>query len=622
MQLNLSLSQKGIALVSIPLVFELIFLGALAYLQTQAEQETTRALHAAATSDATNQLVRDFFNLAAVSRGELVNTFGTGGYEKQATKLRADIATLREAVKDNVEQTRIVDRTSQAAEDAYAEIEKLRKYYVSGETYKAIDEMNAAKPRIRNYVKAALSSDLIFMAEKEKEVLAKSTASQAKFRHQIKIALISGVALNIILTIGVALAFSKNIVRRLQLLVDNSYRLASNLPLNKPIGGGDEISTLDTSFHTMAEELNEAQRKERALLNNAVDVICSIDTTGKFTAVSPASEQVFGFSEYELLGKNLTKIVHKDDIEHTQQALERIMSGSKEPPFESRVVKKDHKIIDVLFGAHWNPTENSIFCVAHNITERKDAERMRQEVVQMVSHDLRTPLATIQTFHEMLETGMFGELTGRGQQLLKKADINTSRMLGLINDLLDIEKIKAGGFEIFPETIPVQDTLETAVKSISDWAMEKGVLVTTIPTTLEFYADDKRIVQVLVNLLSNAVKFSPHGGTVAVSAEETGSRILIKVIDEGRGVPEELRERIFDRFQQVQASDAKEKGGSGLGLAICKAIVELHGGKIGVEPNGSQGSVFYFTVGRNSIEKSQSNPVITLTTGDDKTVTT
>jgi PAS domain S-box-containing protein len=616
MQLNLSLSQKGIALVSIPLLFELVFLGALAYLQTMAEQETTRALRAAAVSDATNQLVRDFFNLAAVSRGELVNTFGSGNYEKQADKLRNDIATLRLAVKDNPDQTKIVDRTGQAAQDAYEEIEKLRKYYVAGETYKALDEMNAAKPRVRNYIKTALSSDLIFMAEKEKAVLQKSTESQAKFRQQIKLALISGVVLNIILTVSVALAFSKNIVRRLQLLVDNSYRLASRLPLNAPIGGGDEISTVDTSFHTMAEELNEAQRKERALLNNAVDVICSIDTSGKFTAMSPASEQVFGFSEYELLGKNLTKIVHKDDIEHTQQALERIMSGSKEPPFEARVIRKDKKTIDVLFGAHWNPTEDSIFCVAHNITERKDAERMRQEVVQMVSHDLRTPLATIQTFHEMLETGMFGELTGRGQQLLKKADINTSRMLGLINDLLDIEKIKAGGFEIYPETIPVQDTLETAAKSISDWAMEKGVLITTIPTSLEFYADDKRIVQVLVNLLSNAVKFSPHGGTVVLSAEESGSRILIKVIDEGRGVPEELRERIFERFQQVQASDAKDKGGSGLGLAICKAIVELHGGKIGVEPNGTQGSVFHFTVGRNSIEKSQSNPVITLTEAD------
>jgi PAS domain S-box-containing protein len=596
LNLKFNLSQKGIFLVSIPLIFELILVATLAILETQTEQEVTRAFHSARVSDGTNRIVRDLFEIGAVTKGELFSTLSTTSYLNAVQHIREDLEDLRDAVKDDPGEREIVQRTKDAAEEAHDEIEKLRTIYESGDTFKAMDELQSARLKLRSCLKRCVSPELINMGQNEKERLKKSLEIQDGFRKRIKTALIVGVIFNVALTLIVALVFSRQIVRRIQLLVDNSFRLASGVPLSAPVGGSDEIGALDLSFHAMAQALVEAQRKERALIDNAVDVICSIDTNGRFSAISPACEKVFGFSEQELVGANIAKIVLADDLAHVQQALDRIKSGGAEPPFESRLVRKDGRAIDASWAAYWNAREQTVFCVAHDITERKDAERMRQEVIQMVTHDLRTPLATIQTFHEMMSTGMFGELSERGQQLLKKAELNGGRMISLINDLLDIEKIKAGGLEIRQEIVAVHDLLDTAGRSISDWALDRGVLVSIVPTNLTAYADDKRIVQVLVNLLSNAVKFSPRGGTVTLAAEESGDNVVIKVIDEGCGVPIEMRTKIFERFQQVRLSDATEKGGSGLGLAICKAIVELHGGHIKVEANDSQGSVFSFTI--------------------------
>ncbi len=597
MKREIGLSQKGILLVSIPLVFELIFVATLVVLQTQAETEATKALHAGRISDGTNKVVRDLFEIGSVTRGELLNTLNTSAYKNAVVKVRADFEELRDACKDDPVQKKIVQDATDAAEEAYDEVDKVRKIFESGETYQALDELNMSKRKLRSCLKRCLPPALIDMAQKEKGIQDVSHEAQAKFRTRIKAALAIGVILNIIVTVVVALFFSKKIVGRLKILLDNSIRLANDMPLNAQVGGNDEIGELDNSFHAMAEALIEAQKKEKALLANAVDVICSIDANGMFTAISPASTAVFGYPEAELTGRGIAKLIDPEDLSHTQFALQRVMSGGNEPPIENRVVRKDGKVIDVLWTAHWNPTEQSIFCVAHDISERKDAERVRQEVVQMVSHDLRTPLATIQTFHEMMATGMFGDLSERGKQLLKKADLNTGRMLGLINDLLDIEKINAGGFEIQSSLLEVNELLENATKSISDWALERGVILATLPTKLTAFADDKRVTQVLVNLLSNAVKFSPKQSTVTVSAEDVGGeKVMIKVADEGRGVPEHLREKIFDRFQQVTASDSRDKGGTGLGLAICKAIVELHGGTIKAEPNGSKGTIFLFTI--------------------------
>jgi PAS domain S-box-containing protein len=161
----------------------------------------------------------------------------------------------------------------------------------------------------------------------------------------------------------------------LRQVTDNSFRLARREPLNPPVGGNDEISHLDRVFHEVADALNEAWRKERAVLENAQDVICSIDEEGRFTKVSHAALQVWGFPADELIGRPFTDIILSEDIDQAIDATHAIMMEQTDDLFETRIMRRDGRIVHILWSAHWSSGERSMFCVAHDITERKAAEQ-------------------------------------------------------------------------------------------------------------------------------------------------------------------------------------------------------------------------------------------------------
>jgi signal transduction histidine kinase len=169
-------------------------------------------------------------------------------------------------------------------------------------------------------------------------------------------------------------------------------------------------------------------------------------------------------------------------------------------------------------------------------------------------------------------------------------------LIGLINDILDIEKLEAGKLDMVFDNSPMQDILERSEQSTGSFATANGVKLEIIPSDVIVYADGDRIVQVLVNLLSNAIKFSPRDATVTVYTEYAAGFVQVRVVDRGRGIPDKFKKLLFQRFQQVEASDAKKKGGTGLGLAICKGIIEQHGGQIGVESEEGKGSSFWFRI--------------------------
>jgi signal transduction histidine kinase len=171
-------------------------------------------------------------------------------------------------------------------------------------------------------------------------------------------------------------------------------------------------------------------------------------------------------------------------------------------------------------------------------------------------------------------------------------------LITLINDLLDLEKMESGMLELRIDKTDLSNILKRSVQAVAGFANHEGIKLVVDPDAeLELDADNDRMVQVVVNLLSNAIKFSPKGETISIDATNLDGFVRVNIRDKGRGVPEHLRESIFERFKQVELSDERKKGGSGLGLAICKAIVERHGGSIGVEPGeGGVGSTFWFTL--------------------------
>jgi len=224
------------------------------------------------------------------------------------------------------------------------------------------------------------------------------------------------------------------------------------------------------------------------------------------------------------------------------------------------------------------------------------AQQSRQEVMQMVSHDLKSPLFSIQLVLEMVESGMVGQLDDKGKNLVSVAGRSATRMVTLISDLLEIEKIQAGMLALDKAEVSLSSVFEQSIQTVAALANEKGIEVESLETNIVLDADSNRLVQVLVNLLSNALKFSPKGTKVTVAAQQLAECVEIKVSDQGRGIPAERAKFIFDRFHQVSSEDAKIQHGTGLGLSICKALVELHGGNIRVESEVGKGSTFIFTL--------------------------
>lgn len=227
-------------------------------------------------------------------------------------------------------------------------------------------------------------------------------------------------------------------------------------------------------------------------------------------------------------------------------------------------------------------------------TALDDAARRKQELISMVSHDLRTPLMSVQAAVTLVNSGAMGKMPVPVETVLRQAENSTGHLIRLINDLLDIEKLEAGRLPMVVHEMQTGDLMDRCFDSISSFAQQHSVDLVIQDPNLRMVADSDRLAQVLINLLSNAIKFSPPEGTVTLRVTQFDNWVEFRVIDEGRGVPAEMCSKIFERFQQVSASDGQRGKGTGLGLAICKAIVESHSGRIGVDSVEGKGSEFWF----------------------------
>ncbi len=593
--MKLTLFQKGIILVSIPLAFEILFVSALAFLNLQGEEEANRAFHSALISNCSNSLVRNIFEAASLMREEMFRSQVSEQYKRAIADVRSDFQQLLEAVENSPSEYRTVQRSEEAFNEAYHLAERVQSQSTSN--ILAMTASDALRDRLRMCVKRLVSPELLSMAQNEKDAAEASHRVQALFTRRITITLIIGVLFNVVLTIFVAKAFGERIINRLNTILDNTRRLACEMPLNPSLAGEDEIANVDKSFHLMAAALTVAKRKEKALIAHSLDIISSIDATGRITSINPACKEVTGYSEDEMRGRNLRQILPPADVDVLRKSLTSPEEEQAAVKFESNIKHKEGKDVCVSWSMHWVPDEREFFCVGHDITARKETERLKQEFLAMISHDLRTPLATLSNFLEMLESGIFGDLSDRGNHLIRVAASSANRMKSLINDLLDLDKAESGRLQLDCSLTRLDDLLDQSVNSVAGLASKEEVQLELTNIELEAYLDPKRISQVLVNLLSNAIKFSPKGGVIKISAQKLDDKAVVSISDQGRGVPENMKQSIFERFQQVKISDAVDKGGSGLGLAICKNIIELHGGTIKVENNkNGPGSTFSFNL--------------------------
>lgn len=239
------------------------------------------------------------------------------------------------------------------------------------------------------------------------------------------------------------------------------------------------------------------------------------------------------------------------------------------------------------------------------LARRSDLDTVKDEFISTVSHELRTPLTSIRGALGLLSAGLLGNVDAKAQNLLRIASSNTERLIRLINDILDLERMESGRAPLKLRRCSIQDLAREAVDTMSSMADSAEIRVELTcyapRDSIYFDADPDRILQVLTNLLSNAIKFSAAGSSVSVQIDSDTNSVLLKVVDHGRGIPADKLESVFDRFQQVESSDASKKGGTGLGLAICRSIIQQHGGAIWAQPNQSgPGATLWMQLSRSA----------------------
>ncbi|MBB4634863.1 ATP-binding protein [Longimicrobium terrae] len=350
------------------------------------------------------------------------------------------------------------------------------------------------------------------------------------------------------------------------------------------------------------DALARISRQNELILEAAAEGIYGIDPHGYSMFMNPAACRMLGMATHDAIGRpfeavlglgggsagggvNPIRATLSAGVARTVTASQfRRTDGSSFPvEYECTPMKEG----EMLTGA---------VITFRDVTERREVERMKDEFVSIVSHELRTPLTSIRGSLGLLAAGKLGEVPEKGRRMLDIAVQNTDRLVRLINDILDIERIESGRVTMEVRSTDAAELAHQAVEVMAAMAERAGIRLFAWAERLPLAADPDRILQVLTNLLSNAVKFSPPGGEVTVTTEAREGEVLFRVVDQGRGIPEDRLDAIFERFQQVDSSDAREKGGTGLGLAICRSIVQQHGGRIWVESEMGKGSTFLFTL--------------------------
>ena len=348
--------------------------------------------------------------------------------------------------------------------------------------------------------------------------------------------------------------------------------------------------------------LRESDNRFRTIFEEAGTGIAVTALDGRLLDVNPTFAEMLGYSVEELLELDHSTLFQNPKSLAAYEPLLKSLIGSRRTRYRSEVQlrRRDGSemwaatTVSVLPGSEEGSTVGLVMVT--DITERKQVERLKDEFVSVVGHELRTPLTSIRGSLGLIDAGVVGAISAEASEMIAVAITNTDRLVRLINDTLDAERMEAGRSELDLTAVAGASLVQQALTVVQATADAAEITVNCDLADVDVWADADRIVQTLVNLFGNAIKFSPRGSEIQVTVRDDGEVADFVVSDRGRGIPPDQLESVFERFRQVDGSDAREKGGTGLGLAIARGIVEQHGGRIWAESGEGVGTTFHFTL--------------------------
>jgi len=395
-------------------------------------------------------------------------------------------------------------------------------------------------------------------------------------------AVLAGAALgSIAVAVVLGFVYAVSIRRPLCHLSSNAQLLSAQKTLLPQLAQNDEFGRLDAILHATAREVETTLAQERVTIELAADLICALDENGVFISVNPFAEKLLGYAAETFDGKNLNELTVAEESLLADEEIRVTVRSSQVRQFELRLQCADGTILDTRWSCLWSQAEGKVFCVVRDVTEEKKIEQLKQDFANMISHDLRSPLMAMSNSFTLLKAGIKGDLPEEALRRIELSARNVDKLIVLVNDLLDFQKLKAGKMDLVLEPVALQEILKDAADLLEETAREKQVQLDLPRGEDTVFCDRTKLLQAAANLIANAIKFSGENGNVTICVQSSEEHVSFSVADTGPGVPEEFQKRIFEPFEQ--APSGKKSEGTGLGLAICKLVVEAHGGRVRAE---------------------------------------
>lgn len=584
--------------MGIPVCFEIGMFSVLINLQDQVEREAQRLDHKRQVNESVNNVIRDVAKVGIMKkRYQQEHSATAQDLQLLVENILGECLKLEKLTKDDPELLHSVLLSKRAIMDAKDEFKNVRielRKASSPEDFKEI--MTNSRKRLDSDLALALNAGVLDLANKTEP--GADLEKNVQDRHQITMLLRYALWISAGLGLTLGILYSRNLSLRIMRLKENAALFAKRRPLLATMKGNDEIAELDRAFHEATRLVETATRKERAILENASDLIFSLDEDLLITSANPAAEAIIGKHSEALVGEPLTSFVVSEDATRLKSEFKQMATAAGKTAMEVRLLTANAEPANVLVSASYSPSDEAFYCILHDVTAQRQMESLRQEVTAMITHDLRTPLQTIRSYFEMLKAGMLGSLNEQGNKLLNLTDKESQRMTTLIDGVLTLEKLRSGNMTLSLDIIDLQTLLADCAQSLELLAKEKQISIkieTFKPTKIQ--GDRVWLEQVFLNILGNALKFSPAKTQITISAAAKGvndaagaDKVEIRVKDQGPGIPLEDQTKIFERFHRVPGTS--HKVGAGLGLNICKELIQLHDGAISCESSPGNGSTF------------------------------
>lgn len=594
---NLNAKQTGLILVLVPIVIELIFVGVVAMELMEAGRDLQRLRHVKATLTHLHKM-----------QDKCIQTFYILS-DKDKHSFEERTAQLKKLVEQFSRPYTWGSLNLAGAPELKALLEEAEDFRKSAIRLVDMIPLHRGMSNISDRTNRH-QNELLITAAMEQERLAKEVVRIEKslVKHepedflnlQIKFiaTILFGLLLNAAIAVLLVKVFIGNMQKRVELVAKKGEMLALGQSVTAALPGKDELADVDRVLTDASSVLAEIRWTESAVLDNAADVICSLDEKMRFSNVGASSAKVWGRPPDDLVRKSIMAVVTEDTADATRQALERIREGSGEGKFENVIRTQDGALKDSLWTVTWSSEKQNFYCVINDVTEMRNVDRLKKRFIAMASHDIRSPLTAIAIVLQGLSSGKRGELPPGVVKELERAGNSSQRLLTLVNDFLELEKLEANKFSLTPEPVAASEVCDAAKESLLGLAAKSSVSILCPKNDTILLGDERRLVQAVTNLLSNAIKYSPQNSTVRILLETDNSTATLKVCDEGPGIAPEDLHLLFDRFQQTKSKPELNIKGTGLGLAIVKNIVEAHGGAVGVNSQLGSGSTFWIKIPR------------------------